>query len=409
MSKGTKNKVAGKAKKGAGVTRRTVLTTAVAGLGTVIAKRPAEAAEEPELAVGASNDQRRVASEAGQRSPFEKPHRLVEDSPPSSWSYTPLQDLNGFITPSDLHYESHSSGIPEIDPDKYTLRIEGSVERPMTLTLKDLKRLPEQTEVRYLECAGNGVQASAGMVPELTPQQIDGMVSTSVWTGTYFSSLLDAVRPKAEVKWFRAESHDGNWVQPILVDERLHNSLIVWGQNGEALRPEQGYPARLLLAGIPGPPNVKWLSRIEFNTSTPPAGVAMTFSAPLGAKSIILYPAYPNVLSEPGELVISGLAWSGRGKISQVDISTDGGQTWKPAELQQPALPLCQTRFRYRWNWDGGEALLMSRATDETGDVQLSLEEARAAQQANTEVRHYFSNIRAWAVAADGTVTFGLS
>jgi len=408
MSDGTKNEVAGKTKS-AGFTRRTVLTTAVAGLGAVMAKKTAEAADEPELAVEASSDQRRVASEAGLRSPFEKPLRLVEDSPPASWSHTPLQDLNGFITPSDLHYESHSSGIPEIDPDKYTLRIEGAVERPMTLTLEDLKRLPEQTEARYLECAGNGVKGFAGMVPELTPQQIDGMVSTSVWTGTYFSSLLDTVRPEAEVKWFSAEGHDGSWVQPVLMDERLRSSLIVWGQNGEALRPEQGYPARLLLAGIPGPPNVKWLSKIEFNTSAPPAGVDMTFSAPLGAKSIILYPAYPNVLSEPGELVVTGLAWSGRGKISHVDISTDGGQTWETAELQQPAHPLCQTRFRYRWNWDGGEALLMSRATDETGDVQLSLEEARTAQQTNTDVRHYFSNIRAWAVAADGTVTFGLS
>ncbi len=409
MSNDRKKEVTRKTEGGAGVTRRTILTTAVAGLGAVIAKNSAGAAEEPELAVEASNNQRRDASVVGQRSPFEKPHKLVEGTPPATWSHTPLQDLNGFITPSDLHYESHSSGIPEIDPDKYSLRIEGSVERPMTLTLNDLKRLPEQTEVRYLECAGNGVKAYAGMVPELTPQQIDGMVSTSVWTGTYFSSLLEAVRPKAEVKWFRAESYDGNWTQPVLVDERLHNSLIVWGQNGEALRPEQGYPARLLLAGIPGPPNVKWLSRIEFNTSAPPAGVDMTFSAPMGAKSIILYPAYPNVLSEPGELVISGLAWSGRGKITAVDISTDGGQTWKPAELQQPALPLCQTRFRYRWNWGGGEALLMSRATDETGDVQLSLEEAHAAQQTNTDVRHYFSNIRAWAVAADGVVTFGLS
>jgi len=409
MSQDTKKEAADEARNGAGVTRRTILTTAVAGLGAVIAKRPVEAAEESELAVETSTDERRIVSELGQRSPFEKPRRLVEDPLPSSASYTPLQDLNGFITPSDLHYESHSSGIPEIDPDRYTLRIEGSVERPMTLTLKDLKRLPEQTEARYLECAGNGVKASAGMVPELTPQQIDGMVSTSVWTGTYFSSLLEAVKPKAEVTWLRAEGHDGSWVQSILVDERLNDSLIVWGQNGEALRPEQGYPARLLLAGIPGPPNVKWLSRIEFNTSAPPAGVAMTFSAPLGAKSIILYPAYPNVLSEPGELVISGLAWSGRGKISQVDISTDGGQTWKPAELQQPALPLCQTRFRFLWNWDGGEALLMSRATDETGDVQVSLEEARAVRQTNTDIRHYFSNIRAWAVAADGVVTFGLS
>ena len=409
MSQDLKKEIASKAKSGAGVTRRTILTTAVAGLGTVIAKRSVEAAEEPELAVEASADQRRIVSEVGQRSPFEDPRRLVENPLPASASYTPLQDLNGFITPADLHYESHSSGIPNIDPDKYTLRIDGSVERPMTLTLEDLKRLSERTEARYLECAGNGVRAFAGMVPELTPQELDGMVSTSVWTGAYFSSLLDAVKPKADVTWFRAEGHDGSWVQPILMDEFLNNSLIVWGQNGEALRPEQGYPVRLLLAGIPGPPNVKWLSRIEFNSSAPSAGMAMTFSARMGAKSIILYPAYPNVLTEPGELVISGLAWSGRGKISRVDISTDGGQTWEPSEVQQPALPLCQTRFRYRWNWDGGEALLMSRATDETGDVQLSLEEARAVRNTNTGIRHYYSNIRAWAVAADGVVTFGLS
>ena len=409
MSQDLKKEIASKAKSGAGVTRRTILTTAVAGLGTVIAKRSVEAAEEPELAVEASADQRRIVSEVGQRSPFEDPRRLVENPLPASASYTPLQDLNGFITPADLHYESHSSGIPNIDPDKYTLRIDGSVERPMTLTLEDLKRLSERTEARYLECAGNGVRAFAGMVPELTPQELDGMVSTSVWTGAYFSSLLDAVKPKADVTWFRAEGHDGSWVQPVLMDEFLNNSLIVWGQNGEALRPEQGYPVRLLLAGIPGPPNVKWLSRIEFNSSAPSAGMAMTFSARMGAKSIILYPAYPNVLTEPGELVISGLAWSGRGKISRVDISTDGGQTWEPSEVQQPALPLCQTRFRYRWNWDGGEALLMSRATDETGDVQLSLEEARAVRNTNTGIRHYYSNIRAWAVAADGVVTFGLS
>jgi sulfane dehydrogenase subunit SoxC len=410
MSKDSGNDTAPKATSEDGrVTRRTVLTTVAAGLGTALVKGPVEAAEQSSLPSEISADERRVVSELGQRSPFETPRRLVGDLLPSSFSHTPLQDLNGFITPSDLHYESHNSGIPNIDPDKYTLRIDGLVERPMTLTLKDLKRFPEQTQTRYLECAGNGVNAFAGMVPELTPQQIDGMVSTSVWTGTYFSSLLDAVKPKAEVTWFRAEGHDGDWLQSIPMDERWNNSLIAWGQNGEALRPEQGYPARLLLAGHPGPPNVKWLSRIEFNSGALPEGVASSFSTRFGAKSIILYPAYPEVLSQPGELVISGLAWSGRGKVTRVDISTDGGRSWELSELQQPVLPFCQTRFRYRWNWDGGEALLMSRATDETGDVQISLEEARAARQANKEIRHYFDNIRAWAVAANGVVTFGLS
>ena len=409
MSQDTKKEIAGKAKSGGGVTRRTILTTAVASLGTVMAKRSAEGAEETGLPVKISTDELRIVSELGQRSPFETPRRLVGNLLPGSVSNTPLQDLNGFITPSDLHYESHNSGIPNIDPDKYTLRIDGLVERPMTLTLKDLKQFPEQTKVRYLECSGNGIRAFAGMLPELTPAEIDGMVSTSVWTGTFFSSLLEAVKPKAEVTWFRAEGHDGDWVQSIPMDERWNDSLIAWGQNGEALRPEQGYPARLLLAGHPGPPNVKWLSRIEFNSGALPEGVARSFSARFGAKSVILYPAYPNVLSQPGELVISGLAWSGRGKIMRVDISTDGGHIWEPAEMQQPALPFCQTRFRYRWNWDGGEALLMSRATDETGDVQISPEAARSARQENKEIRHYYANIRAWAVAADGAVTFGLS
>ena len=410
MSKDSGNDSAGKATSEDGrVSRRTVLTTVAAGLSTVLVKGPVEAAEQSDLPAEISAGERRIVSELGQRSPFETPRRLTGNLLPSSVSHTPLQDLNGFITPSDLHYESHNSGIPNIDPDKYTLRIDGVVERPMTLALKDLKRFPEQTETRYLECSGNGIHAFAGMIPELSPQQIDGMVSTSVWTGTFFSSLLDAVKPKAEVTWFRAEGHDGDWIQSIPMDGRWNNSLIAWGQNGEALRPEQGYPVRLLLAGHPGPPNVKWLSRIEFNSGALPEGVARSFSTRFGAKSIILYPAYPEVLSQPGELVISGLAWSGRGKVTRVDISTDGGHSWEPAELQQPVLPFCQTRFRYRWNWDGGEALLMSRATDETGDVQISLEEARAARQANKEIRHYYNNIRAWAVAADGVVTFGLS
>jgi sulfane dehydrogenase subunit SoxC len=392
-----------------GVTRRTVLTTVAAGIGAAIAKGPAEAAGQSALPAEISAAERRIVSEVGQRSPFETPRRLVGNLLPGSVSKTPVQDLNGFITPSDLHYESHNSGIPNIDPDKYTLRVDGLVERPMTLTLKDLKQFPEQTLARYLECSGNGIRAFAGMVPELTPAEIDGMVSTSVWTGIFFSSLLEAVKPKAEATWFRAEGHDGDWDQPIPMDARWNDSLIAWGQNGEALRPEQGYPARLLLAGHPGPPNTKWLSRIEFMGGPMPEGVERSFGTRFGSKSIITYPVYPDVISEPGELVISGLAWSGRGKVARVDISTDGGQTWEPAELQQPALPYCQTRFRYRWSWDGGEALLMSRATDETGDVQISLEEAREARQANKEIRHYYANIRAWAVAADGVVTFGLN
>jgi sulfane dehydrogenase subunit SoxC len=193
------------------------------------------------------------------------------------------------------------------------------------------------------------------------------------------------------------------------MSDRWDDSLIAWGQNGEAIRPEQGYPARLLLAGHPGGPNIKWISRIELKGGPIPEETARAFSSVFGAKSIITYPAYPNVLEGGGTVAVSGLAWSGRGKIARVDISADGGETWNAAELQEPVLSKCQTRFRYDWDWDGRDALLMSRATDETGNVQITLDEARAVRETNKDIRHYYNNIRAWAVAADGIVTFGLS
>jgi sulfane dehydrogenase subunit SoxC len=391
------------------LTRRTLLATAAAGLGTAMVRGNADAAQTGATTTADSVDERRLVSDLGQRSPHEKPRRLVMNVDPNSVSKTPLQDLDGIITPSDLHYERHHTGVPAIDPDQYTLRVEGLVERPMTFSLQALKTLPERTFIRYLECGNNGIPGFAGMVPELTPQQIDGMVSTSEWTGTTLASLWEAVGPKAEATWFFVEGHDGGWTGSIPMSDRWDDSLIAWGQNGEAIRPEQGYPARLLLAGHPGGPNIKWVSRIELKGGPIPEDTVRAFSSVFGAKSLITYPAYPDTLGKPGKVTISGLAWSGRGKIARVDISDDGGETWSAARLEEPVLSMCQTRFRYDWNWVGGEALLMSRATDETGNVQITLEEARKVRESNKEIRHYYNNIRAWAVAADGVVTFGLS
>jgi sulfane dehydrogenase subunit SoxC len=388
------------------MTRRTLLATAAAGLGAVVVRGDAKAEAETVMLDG---DERRLVSDLGERSPHEKPRRLVGNVLPSSASKTPLQDLDGIITPSDLHYERHHTGVPTIDPDKYTLRVEGLVDRPMTFSLHDLKKLPKTTAIRYMECGNNGIPGFAGMKPELTPQQIDGMVSTSEWTGTTLAALWDAVGPQADATWFFVEGHDGEWTGSIPMSDRWDDSLIAWGQNGEAIRPEQGYPARLLLAGHPGGPNIKWISRIELKGGPIPEQTVKDFSSVFGAKSLITYPAYPDVLEEPGNVTVSGLAWSGRGKIARVEISADGGKTWDDAELQAPVLSMCQTRFRYDWNWNGGSAMLMSRATDETGNVQITLEEARTARETNKEIRHYYNNIRAWAVATDGVVTFGLS
>lgn len=391
------------------VSRRTLLASAAAGLGAAMVRGDAEAAEQTAATVEISGAERRLVSDLGQRSSFEKPRRLVGNVLPSSASKTPLQDIDGIITPSDLHYERHHTGIPNIDPDTYSLRVEGLVERPITFSLQELKKLPERSAIRYMECGNNGIPGFAGMKPELTPQQIDGMVSTSEWTGTTLASLWDVVRPTKEATWFYVEGHDGEWTGSVPMSDRWDDSLIAWGQNGEAIRPEQGYPARLLLAGHPGGPNIKWISRIELKGGPIPEQTVKDFSSVFGAKSLITYPAYPNVLAGPDNVTISGLAWSGRGKIARVDISADGGETWEAAELQEPILSMCQTRFRYKWKWDGTEALLMSRATDETGNVQITLEEARNVRQTQKNVRHYYNNIRAWAVAADGVVTFGLS
>ena len=391
------------------LTRRTLLATAAAGLGTAIVGGDADAEQTAAATTATSGHERRLVSDLGQRSPHEQPRRLVGNVSPNSVSKTPLQDLDGIITPSDLHYERHHTGVPIIDPDQYTFRVEGLVERPMTFTLEALKKLPKRSVIRYLECGNNGIPGFAGMVPELTPQQIDGMVSTSEWTGTTLASLWDTVRPRAEATWFYVEGHDGEWTGSIPMSDRWDDSLIAWGQNGEAIRPEQGYPARLLLAGHPGGPNIKWLSRMELKGGPIPEQTVRDFSSVFGAKSLITYPAYPDILEQPGKITVSGLAWSGRGKIARVEISADGGNTWQAAELEAPVLSMCQTRFRHEWNWDGGDALLLSRATDETGNVQITLEEARTARATNKEIRHYYNNIRAWAVAADGVVTFGLS
>lgn len=397
---------------GEGFTRRSVISTVAAGVTTAIASGKAgadESTEQYRTPVEAPEHDRWLVSDLGKRSPYEQPRRLVGNIDPSSASMTPLQDLNGTVTPSDLHYERHHTGVPIIDPEKYTLSIGGLVENPLTLTLAELKQFPEQTETRIVECGNNGIRGFAGMQPDLTPQQIDGMASTSEWTGVLFGTLLEAVRPKAGVTWFHVEGYDGGWPYSVPMAERWSRSLVVWGQNGEALRPEQGYPVRLILAGHPGGPNIKWLRVIEFRDGPLPEQAQRPFSTIQGAKSIVTFPAYPNVLDGPGLVKVTGLAWSGNGRVAHVDISTDGGRTWDSAELQSPVLPYSQTRFRYDWQWDGNEAMLMSRATDESGDVQITLAEARAARETHKDIRHYYTNIRAWAVAEDGKVTFGLS
>lgn len=399
------------------ISRRALLAGAVGAAGaaalrrTGVAQAPAPA--DPTKVPG------RLLSAVGGRSPFERPRRVVQGAY-QGISLTPLQDLCGIVTPSDLHYERHHAGVPAIDPHRYKLLIHGMVERPTVFDLEALRRFPSQSRLAFLECSGNGFAAYRSIKPDLTPQLVDGLTSTSEWTGVPLATLFREVGVKPGAKWFLAEGGDAAvMTRSIPVEKGWDDALIAYGQNGEALRPEQGYPARLLLPGWEGNACVKWIRRIELAdrpfmtreetskyTDPLPNDTARMFSFVMDAKSIITFPAYPVTLADRGWWEITGLAWSGRGRITRVDVSADGGRSWRPAALQEPVLPRCHTRFRSLWNWDGRETLLMSRAVDETGYVQPTLAELRKARGLGTF--YHFNHIRAWRVRRDGTVVFGL-
>jgi sulfane dehydrogenase subunit SoxC len=361
-----------------------------------------------------------MPSPVGTRSPHEQPRRIVQRPVVDGSSVTPLQDLDGIVTPSDLHYERHHGGVPLIDPATYTLLIHGMVERPTVFTLDDLKRFPRRSQLYFLECSGNGGSSFRGARTDRTPQQIDGLTSTSEWVGVPLTTLFREVGVLPEASWFLAEGGDAVlFSRSIPVGKAMDDALIAWGQNGEALRPEQGYPARLFLPGWEGSTSVKWLRRIELSdrpfmtrdetskyTDPVKGGVARQFTFLMDVKSIITAPAYPKVLPGPGWYEITGIAWSGRGRISGVEISTDGGQTWAAARLEDPVLPKCHTRFRHGWQWNGSETTLMSRATDETGATQPTLAALRDARGAGTT--YHIHHIRAWKIESDGRVVFGV-
>ena len=375
---------------------------------------PQEALQERTRVLGANT------SELGRRAPGEQLRRQVSRPGPSSSSRTPLHKLRGIITPADLHFERHHGGIPTIDPERYSLLIHGMVERPMTFTLRDLKRFPAASRLCFVECSGNGGAAySRSPRAEASPQQIDGLLSTSEWTGVALATLLREVGVRPGATWLLAEGGDAAvMARSVPLEKAWDDAMIAYGQNGEAIRPEQGYPARLLLPGWEGNAQVKWIRRIEVSDGpfmtrdetskyTDPLadGTARQFSLVMDAKSTITFPTFPYVLPERGWWEISGLAWSGRGRITRVDVSTDGGRTWQPAELQDPVLSKCTTRFRHLWNWDGRATTLMSRAVDETGYTQPDLQTLMAVRGEGSA--YHYNSIRPWKVESDGRVFFG--
>jgi sulfane dehydrogenase subunit SoxC len=364
----------------------------------------------------------RFVSEVGQRAPAEQPRRLLREVALSSSSRTPLQDLMGVITPSDLHFERHHGGVPDIQSENHELLVHGMVERPMTFRMADIMRYPQVSRIQFLECSGNGGGAynRDRMPTEITVQALDGLLSTSEWVGVPVSTILREVGVRAGASWILAEGSDSAVLsRSVPLDKIMDDALLAYGQNGERLRPEQGYPLRLFLPGWEGNTNVKWLRRIEVTdrpthtreetskyTESLGNGTARQFSFTMDAKSVITFPSYPFVLPDRGWWEIKGLAWSGRGRITRVEVSTDAGRTWVDAAVQGPVLPKCTVRFRHLFNWDGRDAIVLSRATDETGYVQPTVQQLWEARGPRTSYLH--NHQRAWKIAATGEVTFGL-
>ena len=335
----------------------------------------------------------------------------------SSVSFTPLQSLFGIITPSGLHYERHHAGVPDVVPDQHRLMIHGLVRAPRLYTIDDLVRFPSVSRIHFIECGANtGMEWANAAVP--TVQYTHGMLGCSEWTGVPLAVLLDeAGVDRKRARFVLAEGADGaSLTRTIPLEMALDDVLVVYGQNGEMLRPEQGYPLRLLVPGVQGVSSVKWLRRLEvgdapWNTREEslhyvdlmPGGIQRQYTWIQEAKSVITSPSGGQVLLDRGYHEIRGLAWSGRGKVRRVDVSTDGGRNWRTAKLQGPVLPKALTRFRIDWTWTGGPALLQSRVIDETGYVQPSIRELRAVR--GTRSIYHNNAIQTWRVDPAGDVT----
>jgi sulfane dehydrogenase subunit SoxC len=358
------------------------------------------------------------------------PERRLKDEAVAFGLRSPLQDSVGMITPSSLHFTiSHGFEPPDIDPQEHHLLIHGMVDRPLIFSVDELKRLPFVNRFHFVECHGNssprGPGGDARISKEATPQETHGFTSCSQWTGVLLSTLLKEAGVQKGATWMIAEGADEpKHSKSIPIGKGLDDALVAYGQNGEPVRPEQGFPLRLIVPGWQGINNVKWLRRIDLvdepymammETSRYPSmrldGKSRWFEFELGPKSVITRPAGGYKMPGPGFHEITGLAWSGAGAVKRVEVSTDGGKTWKDAQLHDPIARKAHTRFSAPWTWDGNEAVLQSRCTDETGTVQPTILEVAKLWNADVDfllktqqVVGDFNAIQPWKVNRDGSV-----
>jgi len=335
----------------------------------------------------------------------------------ASVAFTPLQGTFGIITPSGLHFERHHQGWWDIDPSKHRLMVMGLVKNPKVYTMDDIMRLPSVSRIHFIECGANTAM-EWGNVAVPTVQYSHGMVSCSEFTGVPLSVLLeDCGIDMKKAKFVLAEGADGSsMTRTIGLDRALDDVLVAYGMNGEMLRPENGYPLRLVVPGVQGVSWVKWLRRIEVGDQKwaakdeaihyidlMPDGLHRQYTGMQEAKSVITTPSGGQTLLDKGFYNISGLAWSGRGRVKRVDVSVDGGRNWRPARLETPILTKAFTRFNIDWVWNGAPAILQSRVQDETGYVQPKINQLREIR--GTRSIYHQNAIQSWKVAETGEVS----
>ena len=334
----------------------------------------------------------------------------------SGASRTPLQHLEGLITPSRLHFERHHSGIPSIDPDHHKLYIHGLVRRPLAFDVEALARYPMVSRIQFLECSGNSAALLAERPVQADCASIHGLISTSEWSGVPLALLLEEAGVAAEGKWVVADGADAAVLsRSVPMEKILDDAIVALYQNGERLRPANGYPMRLFLPGWEGNASIKWLRSLKVTTQPmhsreetskysdlDDSGIAQQFTFPMAVKSIITSPSPDLNLKQKGIYQISGMAWSGSGRIERVEVSSDGGISWAEAMLDEHILSKCVTRFRAAWDWQGKPAILLSRATDETGSIQPT----RAINMRGRGVGSFYhvNAIQAWQVSGAGEV-----
>ncbi|MGV3629383.1 MAG: sulfite dehydrogenase [Betaproteobacteria bacterium] len=406
--------------------RRRFLRGSAAMAGGAVAAGAAGVAAAQALSIPDSNKsmgKAMPATEYGTPSQFEKhvvrrrTDVFVNRQNWSDWSMTPLQHQPGIITPNGLIFERHHAGTPDIDPAKHRLVIHGMVKQPLMFSMDDLVRYPSVSRFHFHECSGNGLTDWLKPASK-TVQQTHGLLSGCLWTGVLLSTLLEEAGVDPAGKWVIFEGADGSaHTRSVPMEKCMDDTMIVYGMNGERLRPENGYPVRAVMPGWEGNVSVKWLRRIKVTdqpahfrsetaryTDPMPEGKWRQFSMVMECKSVITNPSGGMVIKGPGFHEITGLAWSGAGKVRHVDVSVDGGANWREATLEEPIMDKSLTRFKFGWNWNGSPATLMSRAVDSTGYVQPSVAEIRKVRAIVGFVQHH-NAIQPWSVNAKGEVS----